>query len=139
MHEDLLQHYDCTDQPAAAQPAPPSAAGGGAAANAGANPQPQLAGSQDHGNGNLVRPQLNRLHDVFKRSQVPPPASSNSQDQQPTQPSPIPSQRRLTQQMSTHWPQFKTVRQRHAGSRFEEQRQLHLPQKHKGTVPESSR
>jgi hypothetical protein len=27
MHEDLLQHYDCTDQPAAAQPAPPSGAG----------------------------------------------------------------------------------------------------------------
>jgi hypothetical protein len=25
MHEDLLQHYNCTDQPAAAQPAPPSA------------------------------------------------------------------------------------------------------------------
>jgi hypothetical protein len=25
MHEELLQHYDCTDQPAAAQPAPPSA------------------------------------------------------------------------------------------------------------------
>ena len=24
MHEDLLQHYDCTDQAAAAQPAPPS-------------------------------------------------------------------------------------------------------------------
>jgi hypothetical protein len=24
VHEDLLQHYDCTDQPAAAQPAPPS-------------------------------------------------------------------------------------------------------------------
>ena len=27
MHEDLLQHYDCTDQPAAAQPVPPSGAG----------------------------------------------------------------------------------------------------------------
>jgi hypothetical protein len=32
MHEDLLQHYDCTDQPAAAQQAPPSGAGGSAAA-----------------------------------------------------------------------------------------------------------
>ena len=40
MHEDLLQHYDCTNQPAAAQQAPPSGAGGSAAANAGANPQP---------------------------------------------------------------------------------------------------
>ena len=26
----------------------------------------------------------------------------------------------------------------HASTRFEEQRQLHLPQKHKATVPESS-
>jgi len=40
LHEDLLQQHDCTDQPAAALPAPPSGAGGGAAANAGANPQP---------------------------------------------------------------------------------------------------
>jgi hypothetical protein len=31
VHEDLLQHYDCTDQPAAAQPAPPSAGGSAAA------------------------------------------------------------------------------------------------------------
>jgi hypothetical protein len=44
VHEDLLQHYDCTDQPAAAQQAPPSA--GGSAAAAGANPQPRPAGSQ---------------------------------------------------------------------------------------------
>ena len=32
VHEDLLQHYDCTDQLAAAQQAPPSDAGGSAAA-----------------------------------------------------------------------------------------------------------
>ena len=44
--EDLLQHYDCTDQPAAAQLALPSGAGGGSAANAGANPQSQHAGSR---------------------------------------------------------------------------------------------
>jgi hypothetical protein len=56
MHEDLLQHYDCTDQPAAEQPAPPSGTGGSAAANAGANPQPQHAGSQDNGHGKLVLP-----------------------------------------------------------------------------------
>jgi hypothetical protein len=31
VHEDLLQHYDCTDQPAAAQQAPLSDAGGSAA------------------------------------------------------------------------------------------------------------
>jgi hypothetical protein len=30
----------------------------------------------------------------------------------------------------------KALRQRYAGTRFEEQRQLHLPQKHKATVPE---
>ena len=114
-------------------------AGGSAAANAGANPQPQPAGSQDNGNGNLVLPQLSRLHEAFKRSQVSPPGVFQlSQDQQPTRPSPIPSQRRLTQQLSKHWPQFKGLRQRYTGTRFEEQRQLHLPQKHKATVPEST-
>jgi hypothetical protein len=112
-------------------------AGGSAAANAGANPQPQTAGSQD--NGNLVLPQLSRLHEAFKGSQVSPPGVFQlSQDQQPTRPSPIPSQRRLTQQLSKHWPQFKGLRQRYTGTRFEEQRQLHLPQKHKATVPEST-
>ena len=75
MHEDLLQHYDCTNQPAAAQQAPPSGAGGSATANAGATPQSQPAGSQDNGNGKLVLPQLNRLHEAFKRSQVSHPAS----------------------------------------------------------------
>jgi hypothetical protein len=136
MHEDLLQRYDCTDQPAAAQQAPPSGAGGSPAANAGANPQPQPAGSQDNGNGKIVLPQLNRLHEAFKRSQVSPPASSSSQDQQPNRPRPIPSQRRLTQQLTKEWPQYKALRQRYAGTRFEEQRQLHLPQKHKAAVPE---
>jgi hypothetical protein len=138
MHEDLLQHYDCTDQQAAAQPAPPSA-GGNAAANEGANPQSQPAGSQDNGHGKLVLPQLNRLHEAFKRSQVSHQASSSSQDQQPTRrPSPVPSQRRITQQLTKHWPQFKALRQYYASTRFEEQRQLQLPQKHKATVPESS-
>jgi hypothetical protein len=36
------------------------------------------------------------------------------------------------------WPQFKALRQHYARTRFEEQHQLHLPQKHKATVPESS-
>jgi hypothetical protein len=31
-------------------------------------------------------------------------------------------------------PSHKALRQRYAGTRFEEQRQLHLPQKHKATV-----
>ena len=34
-------------------------------------PQPQKAGSQDNGNGKLVLPQVNRLHEAFKRSQIP--------------------------------------------------------------------
>jgi hypothetical protein len=63
--------------------------------------------------------------------------SCSIQDQ-PTRPRPIPSQRRLTQQLTKEWPQYKALRQRYAGPRFEEQRQLHLPQKHKGTVPEST-
>ena len=102
-------------------------AGGSAAAHAGAHAQHQPVGSQDNGNGKLVLPQLNRLHEAFKRSQVSPPASSSSQDQ-PTRPRPIPSQRRVTQQLTKEWPQCKALRQRYAGTRFEEQRQLHLPQ-----------
>jgi hypothetical protein len=69
---------------------------------------------------------------------LPPPASSSCQDQQPTASGPIPSQRRLMQQLTAHWPQFKILRQRYAGTRFEEQRQLHMPQKHKATVPDSA-
>jgi hypothetical protein len=93
--------------------------------------------TSDDGHGKLVLPQLKRLHEAFKRSQVSHPASSSSQDQQPTRrPSPIPSQRRITQQLTKHWPQF--LRQHYASTRFEEQRQLHLPQKHKATVPKSS-
>ena len=57
-----------------------------------------------------------------------------SQDQHPTRPSPIPSQRRLTHQLPKQEPQFKALRQHYAGTHFEEQRQLHLPQKHKATV-----
>jgi hypothetical protein len=102
---DLLQHYDSTDQPASAPQAPPSA-GGSAAVHADANPQPQPAGSQDNGNGKLVLPQLNRLHEAFKRSGVSTPACSSSQDQ-PTRRRPIPSQRRLTQQLTKDWTQMK--------------------------------
>ncbi len=37
-----------------------------------------------------------------------------------------------------HWPQFKVLPQRYTGTRFGDQRQCHLPQKHKATVPEST-
>jgi hypothetical protein len=104
----------------------------------GAPPPPPPARSQDAGPGTLVLPQLNRLHEAYKRRQVAPQASSSSQDQQPTASGPIPSQRRLTQQPTAHWPQFKILRQRYAGTRFEEQRQLHMPQKHKATVRDSA-
>jgi len=67
-----------------------------------------------------------------------PPASSSSHDQQPNRPTPIPSQRRLTQLLTKHWAPFKALRQCYAGTRFEEQRQLHLPQKHKATVQDSN-
>ena len=69
-----------------------------------------------------------------------PSASSSSQDQQAQQPpkSVIPSQRRVTEQLTKHWAPFKALRQRYAGTRFEEQRQLHLPQKYKATVPDST-
>jgi hypothetical protein len=138
-----LQQYDCTEQSAVAQPALLSDAGGGAAANAGAHPQPH-AGSQDNGNGKLLLPQLDRLHLcnnlAFMRSQVSPSASSTSQDQQSQHlpKSVIPTQRRVTEQLTKNWAPFKVLRQRYAGTRFEEQRQLHLPQKHKATVADST-
>ena len=138
LHENLLQAYDCTERPVANQPAQPSGAGGSAAANAGAPPPPPPARAQDASSGTLVLPQLNRLHEAYKRRQDALPASSTSQDQQPTASGPIPSQRRLTQQLTAHWPQFKALRQRYAGTRFEEQRMLHMPQKHKATVPDST-
>jgi hypothetical protein len=67
-----------------------------------------------------------------------PPCVFRSQDQQPTWSSPILSQRRLTQQLTKQWPQFNALRQHYAGTFFEEQRQLNMPQKHKATAPESS-
>ena len=80
------------------------------------------------------------LHEAFKRRQVSPSASSSSQDQQAQQPtkSGIPTQKRVTEQLTKHWAPFKALRQRYAGTRFEEQRQLHMPQKHKATVPDST-
>ena len=86
LHEDLLQNYNCSDQPAAAQPTQPSDAGGGAAA---------------------MRAKTRGLGTQAPRTTaevVPPTASSSPQDQPPNRSTPIPAQRRLTQQISTHWP-----------------------------------
>ena len=137
LHGDLLQQYDCTEQSVVSQPAHPSA-GGGAAANADAHPQSH-AGSQDNGNGKLLLPQLDRLHLAFKRSRVSPSTSSSSQDQQSQHlpKSVIPTQHRVTEQLTKNWATFKVLRQRY-GTRFEEQRQLHLSQKHKATVADST-
>jgi len=64
-------------------------AGGGAAANTGENSQPQHAGSQDHGNRKLLLPQLNRLHEAFKWSQVPPACSSSGPASHSAQPNSV--------------------------------------------------
>jgi hypothetical protein len=93
-----FQYYNCSDQPAAAQPTQPYAGGGASLA---------------------TRAQTRSLNTQAPRTTagvVPPPACSSSQDQPPNRSTPIPAQRRLTQQISTHWPQFKTLRQHYAGS-----------------------
>jgi hypothetical protein len=71
---------------------------------------------------------------------VSPSASSSSQDQQGQQPpkSVIPTQRRVTEQLTKNWAPFTALRQHYAGTRFDEQRQFHLPQKHKATVADST-
>ena len=137
LHEVLVQDYECTDQPAAAQLSQPPGPAGGAAAGAGAGQPPQPAGSQDQQDGKLILPQLNRLHEVYKRNQVASPASDSSQDQQPAKPT-IPSQKRVTQQLTTHWPLFKALRQTFANTRAAQQLQLHQPQKVKATDQDSA-
>jgi hypothetical protein len=108
LHGDLLQQYDCTEQSAVVQPAQPSdATACGAAANAGAHPQPH-AGSQDHGNGKLLLPQLDCLHLAFKRPK-----------------SVIPTQCLVTEQLTKNWAPFNVLRQLYAGTRFEEKRCEH--------------
>ncbi len=47
-------------------------------------------------------------------------------------------QHRPSHVLTKHWAPFKALRQRYAGTRFEEQRQLHRPQKHKTTVQDSA-
>ena len=66
-----------------------------------------------------------------------PPPSASSQDQQPAKPT-IPSQKHVTQQLTTHWPPFKALRQTFANTRFAQQLQLHLPQKVKATDQDSA-
>ena len=68
----LLRSAGSSTAPAAVR------AGGGTVAKAGANPQPQHVGSQDNSNGKNSLPQLNRLYEAFKRSQVLPPVSSST-------------------------------------------------------------
>jgi len=48
------------------------------------------------------------------------------------------SSRVRSQPLSKHWHQFKAWSQHYAGKPFEKQHQLHLPQKHKATIPEST-
>jgi len=83
---------------------------------------PQPAGSQDQQDGKLILPQLNRLHEAipYKRNQVASSASASPQDQQPATPT-ILSQKRGTQQLTTHWPLFKALRQTFANTRFVQQ------------------
>ena len=50
----------------------------------------------------------------------------------------IPTQPRVTEQLTKNWAPFKVLRQSYAGKCFEEHRQLHLPQKHKATVADST-
>jgi hypothetical protein len=50
----------------------------------------------------------------------------------------IPTQHRVTEQLTKNRAPFKVLRQRYASTRFEEQRQVHLPQKHKATVADST-
>ncbi len=78
------------------------------------------------------------LLEAFKRSQVSHPASSALWTSSPLVGPAPPSQGPITQQLTKHWPQLKALRQHYASTRFEAQRQLHLPQKHRATVPESS-
>ena len=67
-----------------------------------------------------------------------PTRSASSQDQQPAKTT-IPSQKRVTQQLTTHWPLFKALRQTFANTRFAQQLQLHQPQKVKVTDQDSPR
>jgi len=103
------------------------------------HPQPQ-AGSQDNCNGKLLLQQLDRLHLAFKRSQVSPSVSSSSQDQQSQHlpKSVIPTQCSVMEQLIKNWQPLKVLCQGYTGNRFEEHHQLHLPQKHKATVADST-
>jgi hypothetical protein len=128
-HWELLQQYDCTEKP------PPPSAGGGTADNAGAHPQPP-AGSQDNINGKLLMMIIllsyrNSTAFIWHSSggRCPPrrpPALKTSRTSSPSK-SVIPTQRSVTEQLTKHWATFEVLHQRYAGTRFEEQGQLHLP------------
>jgi hypothetical protein len=138
LHEDLLQHYDCTDQPAAAQPAPPSAQ---AAALLPTRAQTCSLSTQ--------APRTTATANSFFHSSTastrhssgvrfPPRHLPALRTSSPLGPAPF--RRNSVSRSSSpskQWPQFKALRQHDADTRFGEQRQLHRPQKYKATVPES--
>ena len=130
---DLLQQYDCTEQ-ATPQPPPPSA-GGSAAANAGAHPQPPAA-SQDNSNGTLLLPQLGRIQAeagvplrVLQLSRPAGPAAPEVRH-----PYPAPCHGAAHQALGALQGPAPALHR----TRFEEQRQLHMPQKHKATASDST-
>jgi hypothetical protein len=51
---------------------------------------------------------------------------------------PYPAPCHGAEQLTKNWAPFKALRQHYGGTRFSEQRQLHLPQKHKATVADST-
>jgi hypothetical protein len=94
LHVDLLQNYNCSDLPAAAQPAPPS--------EQAAALLPTRAKTRSP---NTQAPRTTATENSFFRSSTASTRHSSgvrfprhvpAQDQHPTRPSPIPSQRRLT-------------------------------------------
>jgi hypothetical protein len=71
---------------------------------------------------------------------LPPLRTTTSQDQQSQHlpKSVIPTQCRVTEQLTKNWSPFKVLRESYVCTRFEEHRHLHLPQKHKATVADST-
>jgi hypothetical protein len=139
LHGDLLQQYDCTKQSAVAHPTLQSDTCCVAAAKRGGTPAAsrRLPGQlQQQAPPTATRPPSFGIH----AGSGVPSVSSTSQDQQSQhlQKSVIPTHCSVTEQLTKNWTPFKVLRQHYAGTRFEEQCQLHLPQKHKATVADST-
>jgi hypothetical protein len=77
---------------------------------------------------------------LYCKSDRAPSVSSNSQDQQfqHLPKSVIPTQHSVMEQLTKNWATFKVLHQRYAGTCFEEQSQLHLPQKRNATFADST-